>query len=114
MGSRAEYHLFNIQILGSDEMQSASYIQNYGLKNMIQHCLNMHLSQGCCCLGSVGFPLPLGHLGMATAPWVQECEEALSSETQSWGLCACPDFGFWSSVDQPCWLFPWPGRAAVC
>lgn len=60
--------LLNIHILGSDEMQSASYIQNYGLKNMIQHCLNMHLNQG---WGSVGSPLLLGHLGMAPGPWVK-------------------------------------------
>lgn len=74
MGSRVEYHLFNTQILGSDERQSASSFQNYELQNMIQHCLNMHLNQGWCCLGSVGFSLLpglKGHLGLATVPWVK-------------------------------------------
>lgn len=63
VGTRAESHLFIIKMLGSDEMQSAPCIQSYGLKNTIQHCLNMHLNQG--------LVPAAGPLGMATFPWVK-------------------------------------------
>lgn len=63
VGTRAESHLFIIKMLGSDEMQSAPCIQSCGLKNTIQHCLNMHLNQG--------LVPAAGPLGMATFPWVK-------------------------------------------